>query len=141
MLIVIFGESCTGKTTLANRINETIPGKIYSGKDYLRLAKNEDEAAQLFRQQLADAVRGENVIYVTTEPEHLALLPDGAVRILATAELETIKERFAARMRGNLPAPVAAMLEKKHGCFDQEPHDFHVHNGSPDAEELCRNIF
>lgn len=141
MLIVIFGESCTGKTTLANRINETIPGKIYSGKDYLRLAKNEDEAAQLFRQQLADAVRGENVIYVTTEPEHLALLPDGAVRILATAELETIKERFAARMHGNLPAPVAAMLEKKHGCFDQEPHDFHVHNGSPDAEELCRNIF
>lgn len=141
MLIVIFGESCTGKTTLANRINETIPGKIYSGKDYLRLAKNKDEAAQLFRQQLADAVRGENVIYVTTEPEHLALLPDGAVRILATAELETIKERFAARMHGNLPAPVAAMLEKKHGCFDQEPHDFHVHNGSPDAEELCRNIF
>ena len=141
MLIVIFGESCTGKTTLANRINETIPGKIYSGKDYLRLAKNEDEAVQLFRQQLADAVRGENVIYVTTEPEHLALLPDGAVRILATAELETIKERFAARMHGNLPAPVAAMLEKKHGCFDQEPHDFHVHNGSPDAEELCRNIF
>lgn len=141
MLIVIFGESCTGKTTLANRINETIPGKIYSGKDYLRLAKNEDEAAQLFRQQLADAVRGENVIYVTTEPEHLALLPGGAVRILVTAELETIKERFAARMHGNLPAPVAAMLEKKHGCFDQEPHDFHVHNGSPDAEELCRNIF
>lgn len=141
MLIVIFGESCTGKTTLANRINETIPGKIYSGKDYLRLAKNEDEAVHLFRQQLADAVRGENVIYVTTEPEHLALLPDGAVRILATAELETIKERFAARMHGNLPAPVAAMLEKKHGCFDQEPHDFHVHNGSPGAEELCRNIF
>lgn len=141
MLIAIFGESCTGKTTLANRINETAHGKIYSGKDYLRLAKSEEEAARLFRQQLAGAVRGENIIYVTTEPGHLALLPDGAVRILVTAELETIKERFAARMHGNLPAPVAAMLEKKHGCFDGEPHDFHVHNGSPDAEELCRNIF
>ena len=141
MLIAIFGESCTGKTTLANRINETIQGKIYSGKDYLRLAKNANEAAWLFQQQLAGAVQGENIIYVTTEPEHLALLPDGAVRILATTELETIKERFAVRMHGNLPASVAAMLEKKHGCFDQVPYDFHVHNGSPDAEEICRNIF
>lgn len=140
MLIAIFGESCTGKTTLANRINKMIHGKLYSGKDYLRLAKSEDEAARLFRQQLAGAVQGENLLYVTTEPEHLALLPDGAIRILVTAELDTIKERFAARMHGNLPAPVAAMLEKKHGCFDREPHDFHVHNGSPDAEELCRNI-
>ncbi len=69
------------------------------------------------------------------------MLPDGAVRILVTAELDTIKERFAARMHGVLPAPVAAMLEKKHGCFDHEPHDFHVHNGCPDAEEICRSIF
>ena len=36
---------------------------------------------------------------------------------------------------------VAAMLEKKHGCFDQEPHHFHVHNGSPSVEALCRDIF
>lgn len=141
MLIAIFGESCTGKTTLANQITQIASCKVYSGKDYLRLAKNEAEAARLFRQQLSDAVQGENIIYVTTEPEHLALLPDGAVRILVTAELDTIKERFAARMHGNLPAPVAAMLEKKHGCFDQEPHSYHVHNGSPCAEELCRNIF
>lgn len=141
MLIAIFGESCTGKTTLANRINGFAHGKIYSGKDYLRLAKSESEAARLFRQQLAGAVQGENVIYVIAEREHLALLPDGAVRILVTAELDTIKERFSARMHGNLPAPVAAMLEKKHGCFDNEPHDFHVHNGCPDAEEICRSIF
>ena len=141
MLIAIFGESCTGKTTLADRINDTAHGKIYSGKDYLRLAKSEAEAVRLFRQQLSDAVQGDTIIYVTTEREHLALLPDGAVRILVTAELDTIKERFAARMHGNLPAPVATMLEKKHGCFDSEPHDFHVHNGCPDAEEICRNIF
>ena len=81
------------------------------------------------------------ISYIITEREHLTLIPDGAIRILVTAELETIKERFAARMHGNLPAPVAAMLEKKHGCFDLEPHDFHVHNNDPDADELCRNIF
>ncbi len=141
MLVAIFGESCTGKTTLANQINAVAQGKIYSGKDYLRLAKNESEAARLFQQLLTDAVQGENVIYVTTEREHLALIPEGAVRILVTAELDTIKERFAARMHGNLPPPVAAMLEKKHGSFDQEPHQFHVHNGCPDIEEICRNLF
>lgn len=140
MVIAIFGESCTGKTTLAEHINAAAQGTIYSGKDYLRLAKSEAEAVQLFQTLLAEAVHGEHVIYVTTEREHLALLPDGAVRILVTADLDTIKERFAARMHGNLPAPVAAMLEKKHGCFDNELHDFHVHNGCPDAEEICRDI-
>ena len=141
MLIAIFGESCTVKTTLAEHLNAAAQGKIYSGKDYLRLAKSESEAVQLFQTLLANAVHGENVIYVTTEREHMALLPDGAVRILVTAELDTIKERFAARMHGVLPTQVAAMLEKKHGCFDHEPHDFHIHNGCPDAEDICRSIF
>ncbi len=141
MVIAIFGESCTGKTTLANQMNAAAQGKIYNGKDYLRLAKSESEAVRIFRQLLADAVQGENVIYVIAEREHLALLPEGAVRILVTADLDTIKERFAARMHGNLPPPVAAMLEKKHGSFDQESHQFHVHNGCPDAEEICRNLF
>lgn len=141
MLIVIFGESCTGKTTLANRINSVANAKVYSGKDYLRMAKSEAEAKRLFQEQLSASLHGDNVIYIIAEREHLTLIPDGAVRILVTAELQTIKERFAVRMHGTLPAPVAAMLEKKHGCFDLEPHDFHVHNGSPDAEEICRSIF
>lgn len=141
MLIVIFGESCTGKTTLADRISSVANAKVYSGKDYLRMAKNEAEAKRLFREQLSACVHGDNMIYVIAEREHLTLIPDGAVRILVTAELETIKTRFSARMHGSLPAPVAAMLEKKHGCFDLEPHDFHVHNGNPDAEEICRSIF
>lgn len=141
MLIAIFGESCTGKTTLADRISSAAGAEVYSGKDYLRLAKSEAEAKRLFQERLSAAVHGDNVIYIIAEREHLALIPDGAVRILVTAELETIQERFAARMHGTLPAPVAAMLEKKHGCFDQEPHDFHVHNGSPDAEEICRTLF
>lgn len=141
MLIAIFGESCTGKTTLAAGIKAASGAELYSGKDYLRLAKSESEATQLFKKRLADAVQGGNVVYVAAEREHLALIPDGAVRILVTAELDVIKERFAVRMHGNLPAPVAAMLEKKHGCFDQEPCDFHVHNGSPDAKEICQKIF
>ena len=62
------------------------------------------------------------------------------MRILVTADLETIKSRFAQRMRGNLPAPVAAMLEKKHGCFDAENCDLRVTSGETDMETVVEQI-
>ena len=140
MLICIFGESCTGKSTLAEKIAADFSCEVVTGKDYLRLAKNETIAKKLFQRKLCDAVSGEHLIWVIAEQEHLALLPEGAVRILVTAELEEIKSRFAQRMRGNLPAPVAAMLEKKHGCFDTEPHDIHVVSGETDPDAVCRQL-
>lgn len=83
---------------------------------------------------------GDPAIYVIAEPEHLSLVPAGAVRVLVTAELETIQERFAQRMHGKLPPPVAAMLERKHGCFDNEAHDYHYISGETDLGELCGQI-
>lgn len=141
MVIAIFGESCTGKSTLADKLAACFPCNIYTGKDYLRLSKNENIAKAMFQKKLSSAIGGENIIFVIAEKEHLALLPEGAFRILATADLETIKARFAQRMHGNLPAPVAAMLEKKHGMFDDEPHDFHAVSGQTDFEELCNAVF
>ena len=140
MVIGIFGESCTGKSTLAERIAAGLSCEVFTGKDYLRLAKNENIAKALFRKKLIAAVTGENIIYVISEKEHLPLLPEGALRILVTADLELIKSRFARRMRGNLPAPVAAMLEKKHGCFDAEPHDIHVVSGETDLDAVAEQI-
>ena len=140
MLIALFGESCTGKSTLADKLKERLNAEVYTGKDYQRLAKNEAIAQKLFQKKLKEAVAGEHIIYVIAEQEHLALLPEGCIRILLTAELDTIKERFAQRMRGNLPAPVAAMLERKHGCFDSEPHDYHVVSGETDLDELTQRI-
>ena len=140
MVIGIFGESCTGKSTLAEKIAASFPFEIYTGKDYLRLAKNENIAKVMFQKKLTAAVSGENIIYVISEKEHLPLLPEGTLRILVTADLDTIKSRFAQRMRGNLPAPVAAMLEKKHGCFDDVPHDIHVISGETDLDEVCKRI-
>ena len=67
---------------------------------------------------LSDAVTGDNLIYLITEFEHLNFLPQGAFKIVLTAELITIKARFKERMRGNLPIPVERMLEIKHGIFD-----------------------
>jgi len=140
MVIGIFGESCTGKSTLAGIIADSIQCEVFTGKDYLRLAKNENMAKEIFLEKLNAAVNGGNIIYVISEKEHLSLLPEAALRILVTADLERIKSRFAQRMRGNLPAPVASMLEKKHGCFDELPHDIHVISGETDIDEVCKRI-
>lgn len=118
MLIAIIGENCVGKSTLADKINEKLHAKIYSGKDYLRLEKNPSVALERFKTTLNDAITGENVIYIITEKEHVDLLPKGAFRIVLTAELNMIKERFKERMRGILPPPVEKMLEAKHGMYD-----------------------
>ena len=118
MLIAIIGDNCVGKSTLAAKIHEKRGAKIYSGKDYLRLEKNPTLALDTFRKLLQDSVTGEDIIYIITEKEHVELLPEGAFRIVLTAELETIKARFKERKRGNLPAPVEKMLEAKHGMYD-----------------------
>lgn len=118
MLIAIIGENCVGKSTLAGKINEKFNGKIYSGKDYLRLEKNPSVAETTFKNLLKDATKGDNIIYIITEREHLNLLPDNTFKIVLTADIEVIKDRFKARMRGNLPLPLEKMLEANHGIYD-----------------------
>ena len=140
MVIGIIGENCSGKSTLAEAIRKDIHAEIVTGKDYLRMAKSGSEAAALFRKKLADAVSGANIIYVISEPEQIKFLPDGAVRILVYADIETIKARFKARMHGNLPAPVAQMLERKHGIFDGEVYDYRFDGVNGDAAALCTEL-
>ena len=140
MVIGIIGENCSGKSTLANQVRDALGAEIITGKDYLRMAKSEAEASKRFQNVLQEAMRGSNVIYVISESEHLALLPEGAVRILVTADLETIKARFKARMRGVLPAPVERMLESKHDRFDDGDYDYRFDGVNGDAAALCRQL-
>ena len=140
MLIGIIGENCSGKSTLAEAIKDALGAEIMTGKDYLRMAKSESEAVSLFQEKLRNAVSGDNLIYVISEPEHAALLPEGAVRILVSADLDTIKKRFQKRMRGNLPAPVAQMLERKHGMFDDGVYDYRYDGVNGDARDLCEAL-
>ena len=137
MVIGIIGENCSGKSTLAEEIKNTIGAEIITGKDYLRMAKSESEAVSLFKEKLNNALTDENVIYVISEKEHVSLLPDGAVRILVKADIDTIKERFKARMHGNLPTPVEQMLERKHGMFDDGVYDYQFDGASGDPSEIC----
>lgn len=140
MLLCIIGENCSGKSTLANEIKKSIDAHVVTGKDYLRMAKSESEAVNLFKEKLRNAVSGENIIYVISELEHINLLPDGAIRILVSSDIETIKERFKARMHGNLPAPVEQMLEKKHGMFDGGVYDYYFDGVNGDAAVLCETL-
>ena len=140
MLIGIIGENCSGKSTLANEIKKEFDAEVITGKDYLRMAKSESEAVALFKERLLRSVSGENIIYVISEPEHIKLLPDGAIRILVYADIDTIKERFKVRMHGNLPEPVAQMLEKKHGIFDGGVYDYRIDGANGDAASLCAEL-
>jgi cytidylate kinase len=139
MLIAIIGENCVGKSTLANKINETLNAKIYSGKDYLRLEKNPSMALEKFKTILKEAVIGDSIIYLITEKEHLSLLPEGAFKIVLTAELEVIKERFKERMRGNLPLPLEKMLEAKHGMYDNLKCDLRL-DSNYNIEEVVNSL-
>ena len=140
MLIGIIGENCSGKSTLAEKIKAVLGAEIVTGRDYLRLAKSESMAKALFKKKLQAALNGENLIWVIADTEQLALLPDGAVRILVKADLDTIKARFAARMRGELPAPVAKMLEARYGLFDKGAYDYIYDGVTGDASALIEAL-
>ena len=121
MVVGIIGESCTGKSTIAKLLAEETGAKVYSGKDYLRLAKGEAEAKRIFMDMMRDG--GISIIYIISEIEHLGLLAENAFRVLVTADVDSIKQRFAKRLNGSLPAPISAMIEKKHGIFDDQKYD------------------
>lgn len=127
MLIAIIGESCVGKSTLANKLNERLNAKIYTGKDYLRLNKNEEVATREFK-KILNNITQENIIYIISEKDQLSLLPDNAFNILVTADLELIKDRFKNRLNGKLPLPVEKMVEAKHGIFNDIRYDYKIEN-------------
>ena len=137
MVIALFGDSCTGKSTIAAALAQALPADVFTGRDYLKLAKSESMAAALFKKKLCGE---EPMIYVISEKEQLTLLPEDCIRVLVTASLETIKDRFAARMHGNLPAPVAAMLERKYGQFEDVAHDLRVDTDAVSAEDAANAI-
>ncbi|MBQ9950167.1 MAG: hypothetical protein IJO93_05555 [Clostridia bacterium] len=141
MLIVIYGESCTGKSTVAEIVGEKINAKIICGKDYLRMAKSEHEAECAFTEKLKTAVSGdENIIYVFAEPELARLLPCGAFSVYVKASIDTVLERFRKRMHGNMPDAVKNMLIKKHGCFEKFTHDMTLCTDELQSEDCAEQI-
>lgn len=132
MLYIFMGQSCTGKSTVADQMKVQNGAEVYSGKDYIRMAKNENEAWNNFYNMLKNTAIEKNpekiLIYVITEKEHLNKLSafNDVKKVKFTASLEVIKARFAQRMRGNLPLPVEKKLEMQFKEWEIEEGDLNI---------------
>jgi len=141
MVICLMGESCTGKSTAADMIRKETGAIIFTGKDYVKLAKNEVEAKKAFKVLLESQVNASEIIlYVVTEKEDLILVPENAIRILFAADVDVIKERFRTRMRGNLNPAVEKMLERKAGLFSEVQHDLVIESDKISKEEMNEKL-
>jgi predicted kinase len=133
MLYIFMGQSCTGKSTAADKVKELNGAEVFAGKDYMRMAKNENEAWILFHDKLSKAASmvsssEETMIYLVTERSQLDRIIDieGACKVKFMAPLDTIKSRFAQRMHGKLPDPVEKMLGNQYEEWKTIEGDIHV---------------
>ncbi len=140
MVIGIIGESCSGKSSLAEAMRVELGAEVITGTEYLRMAGSGEEAASLFRRKLEQALHSGLVVYVISEKEELELLPEGALRILVKADLATIKARYRSRMHGKVPFRVERMIEKRHGMFDGGTYDYVFNGGTGHTLSLCDAI-
>lgn len=147
MLLVLMGPSCTGKSTVADYLKKNSGVEVYTGKDYLRLAKNENEAWKKFSEKLLEATIGkdisnESVIYIITEKNMVSRIQgfNNTTFIKFTAEYDVVKERFARRMNGNLPKPLEKMLEKQLGEWENVGCDLCIDTTKSEIEEQIRKI-
>ncbi|HPQ39162.1 MAG TPA: hypothetical protein PLV45_02210 [bacterium] len=148
MLVIFFGPSCSGKSSVAEIVAERTGASVWTGKDYLRLAKNPSVAWTEFVSLLTAAARQpelekDSVIYVVTGiPEIRIDVPEPVYlkRIRFTADIETLKSRFAPRTGGHVPPPVAAMLERTKAAVESEPADRVFDTGDADAGDIADAI-
>ncbi|MGL5354702.1 MAG: hypothetical protein ACRDA5_15525 [Clostridium sp.] len=147
MLLILMGPSCTGKSTLAESLKKDREVDIYTGKDYLRFAKNENEAWNKFSEKLLEATISKEfcnktTVYIITEKNMVSRMQsfDNTIFIKFTAELDTVKERFAKRMNGNLPKPLEKMLEKQLNEWENVECDLCIDTTNSKIEEQVRKI-
>ena len=145
MLYVFMGPSCTGKSTAAEIVRKRIGAEIYSGKDYLRLAKAEGDAWRIFHEKMEESSKkesGESLIFVCTEKELFDRISvkENIFTVRFTAIPEEIKRRFGERMRGSLPKPLEMMLEKQMNLWEEIESSLLVDSSSESPEEAAKRV-
>jgi cytidylate kinase len=138
MVIALFGASCTGKTSVAEILASKLGARVFNGKEYLKLAKNNIEAGKAFKKVLNDSP--ENIIYVISDLEDYQFVPDSAYKVRFSASLETMKNRFAKRINSPVSDPIVKMLEKKSELWQQKACDLSVDSDEEDAERISNMI-
>ncbi|MFA7634632.1 MAG: hypothetical protein WCZ48_02465 [Bacillota bacterium] len=147
MLYIFMGQSCTGKSTAANRLKDLTGAEVFTGKDYLRMGSNENAAWQNFIDRLASAAgskdASKSIIYIITERDDLSRLSmlDDAIKVKFTASMDTIRSRFAQRMNGHLPPPVEKMLDRQFEAWKGVKADLCVDTTEErSAYEIARTV-
>lgn len=137
MVIVLMGASGTGKTAVTNELKNRINFKTYSGSDYQRLARNDEEAWAVFVDLLKSNTA--DIIYMTHEAEKYYKLKDveGILFIKLQIDLETMKNRYRDRLfMDDLPIYIEEKLEDSFNEWDavKVEHTFDVHDTDMAAE-------
>ncbi|HAG44159.1 MAG TPA: hypothetical protein DCL31_13600 [Clostridium sp.] len=148
MVFIFMGASCTGKSSAADELKELMNVQIYTGKDYLRMAKNEDEAWKIFSEKLREASSNrdlsyQSIIYVISEKNILPKLQfiNDVITIKFTADSDVVKSRFAARMKGNLPNPLEKMLERQLTDWKDIDADLCIDTTNEEIKEVAKKIY
>jgi len=148
MLYIFMGPSCSGKSSTASELKKITDVQIYSGKDYLRMDKNENKAWKLFEEKLKEAcnnkdLNSKSIIYVITEKKDILKLKfiDEAITINFTADAEIIKSRFAKRMNGVLPKPVENMIDKQLLEWKDTTAKLYVDTSKDRASDIAKKVY
>jgi len=125
VVVVFMGPCCTGKSSVAELIREKTNIQVVTGKDYLRLSTNEDEAWELFLNKIETAIHAnphsnDSIIYIMDDAERVEdlLRIRGVQCVKFSATIDAIKDRYEARMQGELPGVVVKMLNRQKEAWD-----------------------
>lgn len=148
MLFIFMGPSCSGKSSAAEELKKLTDVQIYSGKDYLRMDKNENNAWKLFEEILKEGcnnkdLHSKSIIYVISEKKDIVKLKfiNDAITINFTADAEIIKSRFAKRMNGVLPKPVESMIDKQLLEWKDITAKLHVDTSKDSPSDIAKKIY
>lgn len=124
------GPSCTGKSSVAELIGSRPNIQIVTGKEYLRLSSDENEAWCLFLDQIKTAVlsHDETIIYLLDDTAKVQDLMQisGVHLVKFSASLDVIRDRYENRLQGKLPGIAVKMLSTQKMMWDTVQCAHHV---------------
>jgi adenylate kinase family enzyme len=149
MLLLFIGPSCSGKSSVAKKIAERTSCKVWSGKDYFRLAKNQDEAWKIFLNMLRDSssdttLSDKSIIFLISNPIELRndlLAISNLKSIKFNADISVLKQRLAKRINQEpLSPPLEKMIERQQNAFQTIPADKEFDTTTQEVDIIANNI-
>ncbi|MBN1426204.1 hypothetical protein JXA88_16765 [Candidatus Fermentibacteria bacterium] len=148
MLLILFGPSCSGKSSVARIIAERTGASVWTGNDYLRLAKTEPEAWKRFEALLERAASAGplgpgSVIFAYAGPlPEARSLPTGPEvrRLRFIASQEVLRSRFSPRVGGRVTPAISSMLARVAEQAALLPADAEYDTSTRCAEDVATEI-